>query len=139
LVSGLDTGVGNACDARTGTQEGIRVALGSGEFLVVQELALCVDERAGLEELSQRDTQERGGLLQELGFGESQLLEFGDFGTFKERLWSVVIEEIGQAGEGLPRVSGWFGPSGSRRFSASGGVHTFQKIATYTNRASRKI
>ena len=41
-----------------------------------------------------------------MGFGESQLLEFGDFGAFKERLRSVVIEEIGQAGERLPRVSG---------------------------------
>ena len=45
-------------------------------------------------------------MLQELGFGESQFLEFGDFGAFKERLRSVAIEEIGQAGEGLPRVSG---------------------------------
>ena len=37
--------------------------------------------------------QERGGLLQELGFGESQFLKFGDFGAFKERLRSVAIEE----------------------------------------------
>jgi hypothetical protein len=48
----------------------------------------------------------------------------GDFGTFKERLRSLTVEEIGQAGEGLPRVGGWFGPAGSGRFSASGGVHT---------------
>ena len=51
LVSGLDTGVGHA---RAGTQESLRVALGgSGVFLVVQKLTLCVDERAGLDELGQ--------------------------------------------------------------------------------------
>ena len=33
---------------------------------------------------------------------EASFLEFGDFGTFKERLRSGVIEEIGQARERLP-------------------------------------
>ena len=51
FVSGLDTGVGNACDAGTGTQESLRVA--TGVFLVVQELAFGVDERPGLHELGQ--------------------------------------------------------------------------------------
>ena len=47
----------------------------------------------------------------QFGFGESQFLKFGDFGAFKERLRSVAIEEIGQAGEGLPRVNvGGFAP-----------------------------
>ena len=45
-------------------------------------------------------TQERGGLLQELGFCESQFLKFGDFGAFKERLRSGAIEEFGQTGGG---------------------------------------
>jgi hypothetical protein len=51
FVSGLDTGVGNAGDARTGAQESLRVV--SGVFLVVQELAFGVDERPGLHELGQ--------------------------------------------------------------------------------------
>jgi hypothetical protein len=50
----LDTGVGDACDARAGTQESLRVAHGgSGVFLVVKELAFGVDERACLHKLSQ--------------------------------------------------------------------------------------
>src|SRR5262249_7214070 len=55
LVSGLDTGVGNAGDARARTQKRcLRVALGgSGEFLVGEELAFGVDEHAGLDQLSQ--------------------------------------------------------------------------------------
>src|SRR5271166_1263103 len=78
-------------------------------------------------------------MLEEFGFGESRLFEGRDFGTFKERLRSLAVEEIGQAGEGLPRVGGgWFGPSGSGRFSASGGVHTPKKIAAYIKRARRK-
>jgi hypothetical protein len=48
-----------------------------------------------------------------LGYSKSQFLEFGDFGAFKERLRSVVIEEIGKARERLPRVSGGFAPFGS--------------------------
>src|SRR5271165_6354898 len=141
LIGSLDSGVGHAGDARTGTQESrLRIAaLGGGVFVVVQKLAFGVDERPGLDELSQGDAQERGGMLLELGFGESRLFERRDFGTFKERLRSLAVEEIGQAGEGLPRVGGgWFGPSGSGRFSASGGVHTPQKIAAYIKRARRK-
>ena len=55
VVSGLDTGVGNAGDARARTQQkSLRVALGgSGEFLVVKELAFGVDEHTGLDQLSQ--------------------------------------------------------------------------------------
>jgi hypothetical protein len=50
----------------------------------------------------------------------------------------LAVEEIDQAGEILPRVGGWFGPSGSGRLSASGGVDTPQKIATYTKKTSIK-
>ena len=46
-------------------------------------------------------------MLQEFGFGESQFLKFGDFGAFKERLRSVAIEEIGQAGSNTELI----GPS----------------------------
>ena len=45
-------------------------------------------------------------MLQEFGFGESQFLKFGDFGAFKERLGSVAIEEIGQAGGGPAKGQG---------------------------------
>ena len=46
---------------------------------MIQKLALGVDERPGLDELGQGDAQDGGGLLQEFGFGESQLFESGDF------------------------------------------------------------
>jgi hypothetical protein len=61
-------------------------------------------------------------LLQELGFGQSQFLEFGDLGSFKEGLRSISVKEIGQAGERLPRVSGGFEPWSFG--AASGGMHT---------------
>ena len=70
-------------------------------------------------------------MLQEFGFGESQFFECGDFGAFKERLRSVGVEEIGQAGEGLPRVSGGgFAPFGSR-FGVRVAACILFKIATY--------
>ncbi len=50
----------------------------------------------------------------------------------KERLRSVEIEEIGQAGEGLPRVSvGGFAPFASRFGVASGGLHTLHDSQLY--------
>ena len=77
----------------------------------VSQRSKVINLRA-LDELSQGDAQERRrfalSALEESALTETQLL---DFGTFKERLRSLAVEEIGQAGEGLPRVGGgWFGP-----------------------------
>jgi hypothetical protein len=66
---------------------GLGALRGRGEvFLMIKELAFGVDQSARADQLRQRDAQERGGLFQELSFGQSQLFEFGDFGSFEEVL-----------------------------------------------------
>jgi hypothetical protein len=46
---------------------------------MIQELAFGVDQRPGLDQLRERDTEDRGGLLQEFGFGKSKLFKRRDF------------------------------------------------------------
>jgi hypothetical protein len=115
----LDPGVGQAGDARTGTQEStLRIAIGSGVFVVVQKLALGMDERPGLHQLRQETP--RGAVRSKSWvFGESQLFECGDFEPLKKGCGVWLSKRSARRGRACQRSSAaglWLADIGGTRF-----------------------
>ena len=111
MIGSLDPGVGQAGDARTGTQEStLRIAIGSGVFVVVQKLALGMDERPGLHQLRQETP--RGAVRSKSWvFGESQLFECGDFEPLKKGCGVWLSKRSARRG----RACQWFSPNPNSR------------------------
>jgi hypothetical protein len=62
-------------------------------MLAIEELAFGVNDRSGSDQLSQRDTKQRGGLFQELRFGQGKLFEIWYGRAFEKGLWSLGIKK----------------------------------------------
>ena len=130
VVVGLDAKVGDTGHARTGSREVLFLrggggCVGSGSlwgggrgrgevFLVIDELAFGVDERAGPDQLGQCEAQQPCGLFQKLGFGHGEFLERIHLGALEEALRGCLVKDRGQTRQRLPRACCWFGPSGFR-------------------------